>query len=130
MAVDAEVFLAKAVESFAGAKSEFANKRFNNCANRCYYACFQAAIYALLQAGIQPRGLNPQWGHAFVQAEFVGQLINRRKVYSSNLRAVLVRTFEVRQAADYKADPVSSTQAARMLKLVQEFLDAIVETKR
>jgi hypothetical protein len=31
-----DVFLAKAEESLAGADSEFANGRYNNCANRCY----------------------------------------------------------------------------------------------
>ena len=37
----AAIFLAKAEESLAGAESEYANGRYNNCANRCYYACFQ-----------------------------------------------------------------------------------------
>jgi len=55
-------FLAKAQESVAGAESEFAAERYNNCANRCYYACFQAAIHALLKAGIQPQGKRGQWG--------------------------------------------------------------------
>ena len=45
-------FLNKSEESLAGAESEYANDRYDNCANRCYYACFQAAIAALLQAGI------------------------------------------------------------------------------
>lgn len=43
----AEIFLAKAEESFYGALSELSNRRYNNCASRCYYASFQAAIYAL-----------------------------------------------------------------------------------
>jgi uncharacterized protein (UPF0332 family) len=74
-----EFYLAKAQESLAGAESEFANGRYNNCANRSYYACFQAAIAALLHAGIQPRSPQGQWGHDFVQAELIGQLINRQK---------------------------------------------------
>ena len=45
----AHPFLAKAQESLAGAESEFAAGRYNNCANRCYYACFQAAIHALIK---------------------------------------------------------------------------------
>lgn len=65
-----EVYWAKAEESLAGAESEFAQGRYNNCANRCYYACFQAAIVALLRAGVLPRG--GQWEHAYVQGEFVG----------------------------------------------------------
>ncbi len=59
------------------------NGRYINCANRCYYACFQAAITALIRSGIQPGG--PQWSHTFVPAQFNGQLINRRKLYSSAL---------------------------------------------
>ncbi len=73
------IFLAKAEESLAGAESEFVSGCYNNCANRCYYACFQAAIAALQQAGIRARG--GQWGHDFVQAQFIGQLINRRRLY-------------------------------------------------
>lgn len=83
------VFLAKADESLAAASSEFANGRYNSCANRCYYACFQAAIAGLLRAEIRPTGRSQQWGHDFVQAEFVRQLINRRKRYSPELRTVL-----------------------------------------
>ncbi len=66
------VYLAKARESLAGAESELANGRYNNCANRCYYACFQAAVAALVQHGIRPPGgQRAAWGHAFVQAQFV-----------------------------------------------------------
>lgn len=71
----------KALESLAGAESESAAGRFNNCANRCYYACFQAAIAALMRSGVTPLGAQRQWSHTFVPAQFVGQLINRRKVY-------------------------------------------------
>ena len=52
----ASLFMAKALECLAGAESELANKRYNNCANRAYYACFQAAIDALTREGIQPAG--------------------------------------------------------------------------
>src|SRR5687767_7215632 len=97
------VFLAKAEESLARAESEFANRRYNNCANRCYYACFQAAISALIQADIRPRNPQGQWGHDFVQAEFIGQLINRRKLYPSVIRDILERTLILRHTADYQA---------------------------
>src|SRR5713226_7826714 len=105
------IFLAKAIESLAGAESEFVNGRFNNCANRCYYGCFQAAIAALLQAGITPTSL--QWSHQFVQARFVGDLINRRKVYPATLRTVLIDTLALRQTADYQGDQVNQREAAR-----------------
>ncbi len=117
------VFLRKADESLTGANSEFANGRYNNCANRCYYACFQAAIYALLEAGFRPR--NAQWGHDVVQAEFVGRLLNRRKRYPAALRDTLFRNRSLRQEADYGATDVTETQASRALRRTREFLRAI-----
>src|SRR3954453_20120231 len=84
-------FLDRALESAAGARIEYEGGRFNNAANRSYYAYFQAAIYALQMEGFQPfRG---DWGHEFVQAQFNGQLINRRHRYSSDLRATLLDNF-------------------------------------
>jgi uncharacterized protein (UPF0332 family) len=85
-----DVFLQKAEESLEAAESEFVNRRYNSCANRCYYACFQAAIYALAQAGIRPSGAPGRWRHEFVQAQFNGALINRRKLYPPSLRTTLV----------------------------------------
>ena len=73
MEQDITIYLLKATESLQTAESEFVNGRYNSCGNRCYYACFQAAIAALLREGIRPRG---QWNHEFVQAQFVGALIN------------------------------------------------------
>jgi uncharacterized protein (UPF0332 family) len=72
MEQDITIYVAKAEESIRTAESEFANGRYNSCANRCYYACFQAAIVALLAEGIRARG---QWSHAFVQGQCVGVLI-------------------------------------------------------
>ena len=118
------VYLRKAEESLAGAESEFANGRYHNCANRCYYACFQAAIHALLGATIRPRG-EGNWGHEFVQAEFVGQLINRRKRYPANLCDVLARTIVLRHTADYTTDLVTETQAIRAVRRTREFVAAV-----
>jgi uncharacterized protein (UPF0332 family) len=84
MATDREELLAKAAESLAGAESEFSNGRYNNCANRSYYACFQAALSAVLSAGIRPTGRIIT--HTFVDSAFVGQLVNRRKLYPSGFR--------------------------------------------
>ena len=117
------IFLTKAQESLAGAQSEFINGRYNNCANRSYYACFQAAIAALLDAGIQPTGA--QWGHDFVQAQFNGQLINRRKRYPTSLRNTLEQNYRLRETADYRRDHVRELRAARAVRRTEEFLDAI-----
>ncbi|MHB8619032.1 MAG: HEPN domain-containing protein [Chloroflexota bacterium] len=125
MAETDEIYWAKAGESLAGADSEFANGRLNDCANRSYYACFQAAVYALMKEGIRPSGARPQWGHDFVQAQFIGELINRRKRYSPQLRETLVRNLEVREAGDYRANQVSETQAFRALRRAGDFVRAI-----
>jgi uncharacterized protein (UPF0332 family) len=118
-----DVFLLKAEESLSGAESEFANDRYNNCANRCYYACFQAAIAALLREGIQSR--SEQWSHTFVQGQFVGVLVNRRKRYAAALRDVLARTLILRQSADYEPDQVTKLRASRALRRTREFVQAI-----
>src|SRR5437764_1252669 len=98
------LYLAKARESLEGAESELANHRYNNCASRCYYSCFQAVIQALIQAGIRPTAQSAEWGHAFVQAQFAGVLITRRKLYPANLRDILGRNLLLRRKADYEDD--------------------------
>ncbi|OGY28418.1 MAG: hypothetical protein A2802_01935 [Candidatus Woykebacteria bacterium RIFCSPHIGHO2_01_FULL_43_29] len=122
MNVDEQTFLIKSVECLEGAGSEYANGRYNNCANRCYYACFQAAVYALASAGIRP---TMQWGHGFVQAQFIGELINRQKRYPTDVRDVLERTYALRETADYEVGHVSNTQASRALRRARTFVTAI-----
>ena len=121
----AELFLIKAEESLAGAESEFINGRYNNCANRCYYACFQAAIHALVEAGVTLSGAQGEWGHAFVQARFAGDLVNRRKRYPSSLRETLSRTLFLRHVADYKDQQVTETQASRAARIARQFVETI-----
>jgi uncharacterized protein (UPF0332 family) len=130
MSESQRLFLAKAQESQAGAQSEADQGRYNNSANRAYYACFQAAIAALQQEGITPPGGGSDWGHAFVQAAFVGQLINRRKLYPARLRQVLMRNMSLRHAADYESDPVSQVRAEHSLQRSREFVNAVAERMR
>lgn len=119
------LYLAKAAESLDGAESELANRRFNNCANRCYYACFQAAIAALLAAGINARSSRGHWRHQTIHAQFVENLINRRRPYPSTLRIVLTENMKLRQEADYEIDGINQKQATRALRRSREFVDAI-----
>jgi uncharacterized protein (UPF0332 family) len=121
----------KTYESLAGAKSEFANGRYNNCANRCYYACFHAAIAAMEEHGLIPhtgRG-RTTWSHDALQATFAGELIHRRKRYPSELRDTLTRTASLREAADYTQDFISETQAARALRRTRIFVDTIFQRR-
>jgi uncharacterized protein (UPF0332 family) len=121
-------FLAKAREALAGAESEFANRRYNNAANRAYYACFFAAIVALLDAGIRPPG--KQWGHEFVQAQFSGNLIWRRKLYPAELRDVISKNMRARQDADYDAFPVSEIESIRAVKRAAMLVVAVERQAR
>src|ERR671931_1454909 len=119
MEQDITIYLAKAAESLRTAESEFANGRYNSCANRCYYACFQAAIAALLSEGIRARG---QWSHEFVQGQFVGVLINQRHLYDTQWRRVLSDNQNLRDKADYRPELVSATQAGRALRRSRTFV--------
>ena len=125
-----DVFLEKALENLAAAQSEFVNRRFNSCASRCYYACFQAAVYALAIAGIRPQRNPEQWGHDFVQAQFNGQLIDRRKLYPASLRSVLNQNYTLRERADYSTDRVTEVQASRALDKAEALCRAVEEKRR
>ncbi len=125
MTDEAAVYLAKAEESLAGAESEFAAGRYNNCANRCYYACFQAAVAALIRADIRPSGNRDEWDHAFVHGRFAGHLVNRRKLYPAHLRSTLPDAFAVRERGDYWSVGVGRRDAARWLKEARLFVEAV-----
>jgi uncharacterized protein (UPF0332 family) len=128
---DVRALLQKAQESLAGAESECANRRFNNCANRSYYACFQAAVAALRANGVQPRG--GRWSHSALQAVFNEHLVLRRKALPSDLRDSLSRNLELRHSADYETDPISEISAARALRRARTFVAAVageVEKRR
>ena len=125
MAEREAIYLEKAVESLDGAASELVNGRYTNCANRCYYSCFQAAIYGLAEAGVQPAGARATWSHETLQGAFARELISRRKVYSGDLRSVLLRNQELRLTADYEPHTVTQTQALRALRRTETFIEAI-----
>ncbi|MFN0074303.1 MAG: HEPN domain-containing protein [Chloroflexota bacterium] len=116
-------FLLKAQEALAGAEVEFESDRFNNCANRCYYACFQAAIYALIRAGVP--SLGKTWTHQSVQAQFIGLLINRRKLFPAELRETLHLTQSLREVGDYAEMWVTRRDASRSLRVARAFVEAV-----
>lgn len=116
-------YLLKAFESLAGAESELASARYNNCANRCYYACFQAAIDALERNDIRPRG--GSWSHAFVPSQFDGLLINRRKRYETSLRGILRNLYVLRQRADYTESFITLAEGRRAVDRAHVLVNAI-----
>jgi hypothetical protein len=68
-----------------------------------------------------------EWGHEFVQAQFNGQLINRRHRYPTELRAALVDNFRLRLQGDYETESVSQVKAVRALQRAERFVAAIVQ---
>jgi hypothetical protein len=79
------------------------------------------------RASACPRG---EWSHEFVQSQFNGLLIIRRKLYAAALRRVLRDTMAVRDKADYTPALVSARVASRVLQAVQDFVRAIQEKVR
>lgn len=120
---DADLSWDKAIESLTGAESELANGRYNNAANRAYYAAFQAAIAALLDQGIRARA--GRWAHTFVQAEFVGRLINRRRHYPPRLRKTLSDLQSLRHDADYRGVTITRVDASQAVRRSSDFIEAI-----
>jgi uncharacterized protein (UPF0332 family) len=100
-------YLAKAHENLAGVESELPHGRTNSCARSAYYARFHAAIAALLHAGLTAPEPARGWGHDRVHASFVGQLIQRRKLYLASLRRILPDLLALRHKGDYRAIRVS-----------------------
>jgi len=124
---DADAFLDKARESLASAEDDLAKDRFNACARNAYYAAFQAAVAALITEGIRPVR---RWEHSFVQAEFQGRLIYRRRVYPTGLRSMLTAGFETRSRADYSDRRIPRREAANGLQNARDIVEAVGERVR
>jgi uncharacterized protein (UPF0332 family) len=107
------------------AQSELVNGRFNSCASRAYYACYQAAIFALIQSGIHSTGSRRDWSHEFVQAQFNGVLINRRRLYPVSIRNTLNENYMLRLTADYGTVLVTEVRAGRAVARAERFVEDI-----
>jgi uncharacterized protein (UPF0332 family) len=118
-------YLAKAQEKLAGAESELQYGRTNSCARSAYYACFHAAIAALLHAGLTAPESARGWGHDWVHTSFVGQLIQRRKVYAASLRRSLPDLLVLRHTGDYRETSVSQREAQQAVRRAQAFVQAV-----
>src|SRR5579859_2952904 len=66
----------------------------------------------------------PLRGHAFVQAQFLGQQINRRKLYPTKFRHTLEQNDRLRVTADYAGDRVTEIRSARATRRAEEFVGA------
>ena len=122
--MEADSFLAKAEESLASAEDDYAKGRYNACARNTYYALFQAAVAALQAENILPRG---DWTHEFVQGQFSGLLIYRRKIYPSLYSSLLAEAFRVRTRADYTAMAVPPRAVTRTLQHARSLISLVKE---
>ena len=75
----------------------------------------QAAIAALLYAGLTAPDPARGWGHDWVHASFVGQLIQRHKVYPASLRRSLPDLLALRHTGDYRVASVSQREGPAAL---------------
>jgi hypothetical protein len=84
------------------------------------------AIMADYAPDVEYITLTGQWSHTFVPAQFDGQLINRRKLYPSELRGML--SFSLYSTTDRRQRHrvITQTQAERMLRRTRTFVQAIV----
>ena len=114
-------FLNKAEENLTAAKVCFDNGLFNACANRAYYAALHAAIAALAHRGIRRDKID----HGQVQADFSGELINRRKIYPAKFRSYLYDMQLVRNKADYSEDNITQQRAGRWFARIKELIELI-----
>lgn len=76
-------------------------------------------------AGVRPAAV--QWSHTFVQGQFIGNLINRRKRYATTHRDTLPRVYDLRLMADYDDDLVTQTQAMRALRRSRALVTAVAQ---
>ena len=95
----------------------------NSAASRAYCAMFQAAQVALAHAGFA----RTTWSHSGLQAVFVTELIQRRKIYPAVFRNALASGLEARQEADYGPAGVSQKMAQRLLQRATAFIAAVEE---
>jgi uncharacterized protein (UPF0332 family) len=114
-------YLAKAHENLAGAESELQHGRINSCVRSVYvrstyYACFHAAIAALLYTGLTSPEPASGWGHGWVHASFVGQLIQRRKLYVASLCRIVPDLLALRHKGDYRATHISQREAQQAVR--------------
>ena len=116
-------WIAKSEENLTAAELCLEYDLRNASVNRAYYAMFQAAIAALTKFGIPRRG--KRWGHGYVQVQFSGALIQRRKVFPNRFKDALPDIIAYRNEADYGTIQISSAIANRTLRLAQNFVQQI-----
>ena len=79
----------------------------------------------LLHTGLTAPEPARGWSHDWVHTNFVGQLIQRRKLYASNLRRILPDLLALRHKGDYRATRVSQREAQQAVRSAQALVQAV-----
>lgn len=82
---------------------------------------YRPAIAVLLHHGIERDKID----HGSVQADFSGELINRRKIFPARMKSLLSDMQFIRSKADYTDKHISMKIAGRMLIKLKEMVDMI-----
>jgi uncharacterized protein (UPF0332 family) len=114
-------FFQKAKENLKAAQVLFDQKLYNASVTRSYYSAFQIAIAALAKYGITSDKIE----HSRVQANFNGELIHKRKIFSGHFKSYLPDLQAVRNRADYKTELLSQKTALRQLTKTKEFVTSV-----
>ncbi|MDM8524798.1 HEPN domain-containing protein [Desulfococcaceae bacterium HSG8] len=114
-------FFQKAQENLKAAQILSDQKLYNASANRAYYAAFQIAVSRLVSQGVK----NEKNSHSWVQANFNGEFIQKRKIYPGRLISYLPDLLSVRNRADYKSESLSRKAASRQLTKAEEFVTTV-----
>jgi uncharacterized protein (UPF0332 family) len=95
---------------------------YDASANRSYYAVFDAAFVACLHYGVQV-----QPDHAKVLSAFCGELVARRKIFSSNYKAMLYDLQRLRNQSDYEGSAISQKKAQQAVKTATTITTIILQ---
>jgi uncharacterized protein (UPF0332 family) len=114
-------FFQKSQENLEAAQILFEQKLYNASANRAYYASFQTAVAALASQGVK----SDKNSHSWVQANFNGEFIRKRKICPGRLKSYLPDLLSVRNRADYKSESISRKAASKQLIKAEEFVKTV-----
>jgi len=118
-----KAFIEKAQQNLIAAQVLIDQDLYDAAVNRAYYASFQAAVAALAKAGI----VSQKNEHRWVQSNFNGELIKKRKVYPGRIKAYLTDLQKIRNIADYSDICVSQKVTIRQVMKAKKFVDTILE---
>jgi len=95
----------------------------DSAVSRAYFAAFQAAICAIESQGVKHK----EWTHKGVHSDFVHRFVSRRKIVPASFASALPNVMRLRHIGDYRQPGVSQKQAARAVRIAQEFVELLIK---